>query len=70
MKNSMTDVSVLLRRHLRWLIGIPAALAIGLGLAGCASGPAASGSSARSSGVEVFGTIDASVSGTVNKSGR
>ena len=52
-------------------------LALMLGLAalstGCASSGAASGGSTAStggSGVEVFGTIDAGVSGVRNKSGR
>ncbi|WP_295549014.1 hypothetical protein [uncultured Pseudacidovorax sp.] len=52
-------------------------LVLMLGLAvlgtGCASGGATSGGSTAStggSGVEVFGTIDAGVSGVRNKSGR
>ena len=51
------------------------ALAMGALVAGCAgtgsAGPASGTSGASSgSGVTVFGTIDASVSGTTNKSSR
>lgn len=54
----------------RW-VGMLAVLAACLGMAGCAAGGAsASGPSAGRSGIEVFGTIDAGVSGVVNKSGR